>query len=124
MIWFRTHRRGGSRLALLALLLQLVLSFGHSHPLTEPASSVATAASVAAVHPAAPDQPAPSPDDHDGDGCAICATLAMLHSVLAAVPPALPLPLAGPAIARSAEPAPTIAARSAAAFQPRAPPAA
>jgi len=129
MIWFRTHRQGGSRLALLALLLQLVLSFGHSHPLADPAASVvagsvATAASVAAFHPAAPDQPAPSPDDHDDDGCAICATLAMLHSVLAAVPPALPLPLAGLAIERSAEPAPTIVARSAAAFQPRAPPAA
>jgi len=124
MIWFRAHRRGGSRLALLALLLQLALSFGHSHPLAEPASSAATAASVVAVHPAAPDQPAPSPDDGDGDGCAICATLAMLHSVLASVPPALPLPLAGLALARIAERAPTIAARAAAAFQPRAPPAA
>ena len=49
----------------------------------------------------------------------------MAHSVLAAVPPALPLPLAGLAVAADRRPPPPqLAARAAAAFQPRAPPAA
>jgi hypothetical protein len=33
MGWFRTNRIWAGRLALLALALQLVLSFGHHHPL-------------------------------------------------------------------------------------------
>jgi hypothetical protein len=32
MSWVRTHRRIGGTLALFALALQLVLSFGHVHP--------------------------------------------------------------------------------------------
>uniref|UniRef100_Q07RS7 DUF2946 domain-containing protein n=1 Tax=Rhodopseudomonas palustris (strain BisA53) TaxID=316055 RepID=Q07RS7_RHOP5 len=126
MIWFRAHRQGGSRLALMTLLLQLVLSFGHSHPIAEAAAPglVATSVDVTDALLAASDQPAPSPDDHDDGGCAICATLAMAHSVLAAMPPALPLPQSGLAIQRNAEPAAPVAARAAAAFQPRAPPAA
>jgi hypothetical protein len=129
MIWFPAHRRAGSRLALVALVLQLVLSFGHIHPIAAPstsaeAASVATPIDVTGAHLAASDQPAPSPDEHDGDGCAVCATLAMAHSVLAAVPPALPLPQFGLAFERTAERAAQVAARTAAAFQPRAPPAA
>ena len=110
----------------MALLLQLALSVGHTHPVAETAAAglVATPVEVTDTHPAASDQPTPSPDEHDGDGCAICATLAMAHSVLAALPPALPLPLAGLAVALTADPAPQVAARAAAAFQPRAPPAA
>jgi uncharacterized protein involved in copper resistance len=126
MVWFRAHRLVGSRLALLALLLQMVLSFGHSHPSADAAAAglAATPVEVTDSLLAASDQPAPSHDDHDDDGCAICATLAMAHSVLAAMPPALPLPQSGLAIERSAEPAALVAVRAAAAFQPRAPPAA
>ena len=32
MVWWRSRRRGGAGLGLLALLVQLVLSFGHIHP--------------------------------------------------------------------------------------------
>jgi hypothetical protein len=127
MIWCRTRRRAGSRLALMVLLLQIMLSFGHTH--TDPsgektAGLVATSLDITGSCRASCDQPAPSPDEHDGDGCAVCATLAMAHSVLAAVPPALPLPQFGLAFERTAERAAQVAARTAAAFQPRAPPAA
>ncbi len=57
--------RLGARLGLLALALQLVLSFGHIHPL--PVSVTALAAPAGNT---APDLPA------TGDDCAICASIA------------------------------------------------
>ncbi len=68
---FRTgHRIGltrlGTRLGLLALVLQLVLSFGHVHPLP---SAVATTSSAPAGG-GGPDLPLA------GDDCALCASIA------------------------------------------------
>ena len=120
----RTYRRSGSWLALVALLLQIVLSFGHVHGLAEFADANGHAALAAAqASPAEPPGSDPD-DDHHGapDLCAICATLALVHAGVAATPPALPLPaLAGSADSR-ALPAPAHAALNATAFQPRAPP--
>jgi hypothetical protein len=93
MRWFRTHIGLGSRLALFALAVQLVLSFGHVHVgKIAPASSHGAMALVQA-----PDH-GPSPKPHTGadDYCAICATVSLLAS---SVPPAavsLVLPVARP----------------------------
>jgi hypothetical protein len=55
----------GARLGLLALALQLVLSFAHIHPLPSPANAVSAPAGNTA-----PDLPAAA------DDCAICASIA------------------------------------------------
>ena len=105
MKWFRKHVKTGSRLALFALVVQFALSFGHFHALAAPAIQPDTAlsefsyvnalAASNAVTEAAQQQPA---SDHDSgqpsDPCAICAVIALAHSLLFATPPLLLLPQA------------------------------
>jgi hypothetical protein len=79
MRWIRSHRRLGSRLALFALAVQLVLSFGHIH-LDKIISPAATG--VAQLQTASRDQAPVAPGHHGGaaDFCAICATIALVAS--------------------------------------------
>ena len=79
MRWIRTHRRLGSRLALFALAVQLIVSFGHVH--LDKFTSHA-AAGVAQLQAASRDQAPVAPDRHGGavDFCAICATIALVAS--------------------------------------------
>lgn len=122
----RTYRRGGSWLALVALLLQIVLSFGHVHGLGAFGAAHGGDALAAATSPSEP--PGSDPDgDRDGhhDVCAICATLALVQGGLAATPPALPLPNVFSSSKQSCGTrAATPAGLTTSAFQPRAPPAA
>ncbi len=73
MRWFRRNVRFGSWCALLALAIQLVLSFGHLHIV---GSAAAAAAQASATEPvsALPEAP-PVPSKHVGDYCTICANL-------------------------------------------------
>jgi hypothetical protein len=94
----RLRSKWCSYLALLALTLQLVLSFGHVHvsPISGPSSAypVTTAADVA--KPAGSHQhhlPA-----HADDYCPLCALIHLAGTVLPSAPPALPVP---PVSARS-----------------------
>jgi hypothetical protein len=77
MRWFRAHIGLGSRLALFALGVQLVLSFGHVH-----VGKLAPASSQGAIAVAqAPDRgPGPKPHTGADDFCAICATVSLLAS--------------------------------------------
>ena len=68
----RLFKAIGIRMAMLAIALQLVLSFGHVHPLH---------AQVPAVSgPSQPAQPVPGEQDQTAD-CAICATIAAFASL-------------------------------------------
>jgi hypothetical protein len=115
MQWVRSKIRLGARLALFALVVQLVLSFGHFHAIaTQAAPSIQSTQQL----------PAPShdQDQHPDDVCAICTVVAMAATAMAATPPALPIPhvfkLAHPPIDAT-----VIHPRLArAAFQSRAPP--
>ena len=101
MKWFRRHIRTGSRLALFALALQFVLSFGHIHAdAAQAAASIQGQASLALEQGLAPDtasQAQQQPAGHD-DGqpahelCAICAVMAMANQIVGATPPPLILP--------------------------------
>jgi len=102
--WFRKHVKHGSRLALLALAIQFVLSFGHFHAV---AAAPAIAASLAqadldhaqipgppdATSEAAQQQP---PSNHDSDQpiepCAICAVISLANNLVFSTPPLLLLP--------------------------------
>jgi Protein of unknown function (DUF2946) len=136
MKWFRSNVKHGSRLALFALAIQFVLSFGHFHPIAAQAApaiqsgAAQSGISYAGILPA-PDavskstqQPA---SDHDSDHksndfCAICAVVAMTNAAMVATPPPLPQPQAVEFVYLTivAEFVDPNSARVA--FQPRAPP--
>jgi hypothetical protein len=136
MKWFRANIRDGSRLALLALAIQFVLSFGHFHPieaaqaapelqsaLSQTRSNILVAADSASQ--LAERQQKPSPDRDSGnsnDGCAICAVIAMANAVLFATPPPLLLPDAVQFLYRTTDAKFVHLNSVRVAFQPRAPP--
>ena len=95
MWWFRSHIRLGSRLALFALAIQLVLSFGHIH-VDKSLLSSASAAGIAqqsASRDGAPSTPQPHGAD---DFCAICATIGLLASSALPEATSLVIPVAAP----------------------------
>jgi hypothetical protein len=126
MKWFRSNIKHGARLALVALLAQFALSFGHVHGFAIPAAATTqlVLAEHAADSPAAPRQAPGKPDsDQTADICAICAVMAMASSVLFSSPPILLLPDAV-AILQGITDAEFAHLKSpGAAFRPRAPPA-
>jgi hypothetical protein len=90
MSWIRTHRRFGGTLALFALALQLVLSFGHVHARDLagiPGSAVAQA-QVTVPHGPDGDRADPAHDAY----CAVCATIALSGSLTLPTLPALLAP--------------------------------
>jgi hypothetical protein len=116
----RAHSRFGALLALLALALQLGLSFGHFHR-TVALQSVGTAFH-AVTDAAANSHPHPAPDGLSPDDCDICAAIVLAGTAVHAVAPALTVPVAfAPAVvAPSARSLAPVARRVA--FNPRAPP--
>ena len=94
MHWFRSKIRSCGRLALFALALQMIVSFGHMHrddlglpPLTgADSTSIASAAAPSAQPPSQQHQPA------SDDYCPICASLALLATWMPALPPVLVTP--------------------------------
>ncbi len=121
MGWVLRHRRYGACLALAALALQLVVSFGHVHldgvnrgfPAVHAAGSGAQALqSVPAQHPG---------DDAD-DYCAICATIYLAANSFLPQAPQLPVPFVAQSIEHFDRVAVVFIAPRRAAFQSRAPP--
>jgi hypothetical protein len=106
MKWFRKHVKTGSRLALFALAIQFVLSFGHFHGaaaqtvrigLTDADLSIATTLAPQAADTETARQPQPSnhdTDQHPADACAICAVASLASNGLFSTPPVLLLPQA------------------------------
>jgi hypothetical protein len=116
MKWFRSNIQHGSRLALLALAVQLVLSFGHFHGLAVQAAPDTVIASGQQQAPANHDS------DQPNDGCAICAVMAMAGTVLSATPPQLLLPQAVEFLHQTTDAGFVHLSSASVAFQPRAPP--
>jgi hypothetical protein len=115
MKWLRSNIKQNARVALFALAVQFVLSFGHFH---------AIAAQAAPSISATQQLPAPSHDSdrHSDDYCAICAVIALASTGMAPAAPALPIPQAVEPT-RPATHAAFVEPRFAcAAFQSRAPP--
>jgi hypothetical protein len=88
-VWL--HRRHGALLGLAALVLQILLSFGHVH-----LHGVARSAPPAITHSIAlvdknSQTPAPIPADTD-DYCAICASIFLASSAFTPAPPQLLVP--------------------------------
>jgi hypothetical protein len=146
MKWFRSNIRPGSRLALFALAIQFLLSFGHFHGSRAQAapalvdakqSGLHDTVSFAATHLAALDRASleeasrpvrlkASSDREPGgqptDDCAICAVMALANAMVVATPAYLsgPQAFAFSYLTTDAEFVDLNSARVA--FQPRAPP--
>jgi hypothetical protein len=121
MGWIQRHRRHGALLALAALVLQIVLSFGHVH-----LHGVAQSAPAAITHPIAladknPQTPAPIPADND-DYCAVCASIFLVSSAFAPAPRQLPVPAKFQRVEHSFHAARLFADPPRLAFRSRAPP--
>ena len=148
MKWFRSNIRLGSRLALLALAIQFLLSFGHFHEDTAQAASasmdanrpglhhrlVLAAAQVSTTERASQARAAkllsPVPSKTSGhtplgypcNDCAICAVMALASTVVDAAPPLLPAPHATAFFYLAAGDRFAEPHLARVAFQPRAPP--
>lgn len=119
MSWLRSNIKRGSRLALLALAVQYVLSFGHFH-------AIAAQASPLLQSQASLTQPSSTPDEGQqtpGEPCAICAVIALANAALCASPPLLLLPQAVEFFYLATKAEFVHLDRCSLAFQPRAPPA-
>jgi hypothetical protein len=89
MRWVRPNRRFGSWLALVALALQLALSFGHVHLNGVRAGS--TADWIAGRAPSSPPTPAQHPTNDADEYCAICATIHLTSASSLPQSPQLPV---------------------------------
>jgi Protein of unknown function (DUF2946) len=100
MKWFRRRIKTGSRLALFALLLQFVLSFGHFHfNAAQAAPAIQTLMDLAHAQGLAADAASerqqggnPDTDQPSGEPCAICAVMSMANQMVFATPALLLLP--------------------------------
>ncbi|MGH6711825.1 MAG: DUF2946 family protein [Bradyrhizobium sp.] len=106
MKWFRNNVKHGSRLALLALAIQFVLSFGHFHAVAAAPAITASLAQAdldyaqilsspdAAGQVAQQPQPANHDTDQPNEPCAICAVISLANNLVFSTPPLLLLPQA------------------------------
>jgi hypothetical protein len=116
MKWLRSNIKHGSRVALFALAIQFVLSFGHFHGVAAQAAP--------AIQSAQQQQPASNhdSDQQPNDACAICAVIALANTVLFATPPLLLLPQAIEFLYQTTDAEFVHLNTVRVAFQPRAPP--
>jgi len=134
MKWFRSRIKAGTRLALLALAVQFVLSFGHFHGVAfaAPGAPAVTASGPADQAKPAPDAltvskqeqkpDQPSGDHHDGY-CAICAVMSLAGSLITGSPALLLVPEAYRVLSRTTDAEFSHLASPHGISQPRAPPA-
>jgi Protein of unknown function (DUF2946) len=121
MRWFRDNIGQGAWLALLALVINLGLSFGHVHAIEAKCSEQGLISLVAAAKSHHGKTQGHS-DQGQTDLCPICTAAAAMASPLASVPPVLPVQFASIAVDRPLEAVPAAAKPPTAAFQSRGPP--
>ncbi len=121
MRWVRTNRQWSTWLALAAMTLQLVLSFGHVH-LEKFAAGSAIVSLAAFKAPSSQQNPAQHPANEADDYCAICANIHLASSSFLPSAPLLPVPFAFRTIEHFGNIAFISVSPQRAAFQSRAPP--
>jgi hypothetical protein len=102
MKWFRSNNKTGSRLALFALAIQFMLSFGHFHGVAAQTAQIgltdadlAHAALDAAGGTGQQQQPSNhDTDQHTGHACVICSVISLANNFLFTTSPLLELPQA------------------------------
>jgi hypothetical protein len=123
MRWFRDHIRRGSWLALVALAINIGLSFGHVHAIAGKGLQHRLASQIASI---APSDDGQGPGHHDSDPadllCPICMAASAIAHALSSAPPALPLALAETRIDQTIEHVFSLLQRPRSAFYSRGPP--
>jgi hypothetical protein len=123
MLWFRDTIRQGTWLALIALAVNLGLSFGHVHAIEGTNSKHAVAAMAGLVASADDDQKRGHPQDGHADYlCPICMAAGAMANALASAPPALRADVGRATADRKIEDVLALVEPSRGAFQPRGPP--
>jgi hypothetical protein len=123
MRWFRDTLRQGSWLALIALAINLGLSFGHVHAIDGRDHGRGLAVAAVSIASLSDGHKQDHPDDRHADYlCPICMAVTAMASALASAPPALPLEFANVTIDRTIEPVFALVEPPSAAFQSRGPP--
>ena len=117
----RWNRRWSTWLALAAMALQLVLSFGHIH-LEKLASGSVIASVTTSKAPSSQQNPAQHPANEADDFCAICATIHLASSSFLPDAPRLPVTFASRTIEHFGYFNFIFISPQRAAFQSRAPP--
>jgi Protein of unknown function (DUF2946) len=120
MRWFRRNVRFGSWCALVALAVQLVLSFGHLHIATSGVAATALA-SAESFSGAPEDSPTPSKHSRVADYCTICASI-HLAGLLTTEPSSVLAPHSSGAVRLTARIEATPSAHFGLPFSARAPP--
>jgi hypothetical protein len=123
MRWFRDKIRQGTWLALIALAINLGLSFGHVHAIDGKISGrgiAAVAASIASTD--AGERQRQSGDGHADYLCPICMAATAIANALTSTPPALPVEFANVTIDRTIVSVDALVEPPRAAFQSRGPP--
>ena len=115
---FRDNIALGSWLALIALVINLGLSFGHIHAINGGQRNTL----IAAVAPSDSGQTGHHDDGLADDRCPICMAASAIGNAMAATAPALPHPVAYVAVDRLVEPTLALVEQPKAAFRSRAPP--
>src|SRR6185312_11898882 len=120
MRWVRDNVRHGSWLALIALAINLALSFGHIHVLAGRSSPGVLAAALGVTDP-------DGTKGHSNHGqadylCPICIAASAIANALTSAPPVIPLQLTATVIDRTIEPVRFALALPRPAFPSRGPP--
>jgi hypothetical protein len=109
-------------LALFALAVQLVLSFGHVHLNAVSASTLTALADGTGASLGRPNAPIPKPDGSTAFDCPICALIQLAAAAVPATAPAMPLPANFGPIWPNAPAEAALVTRPYLLFQSRAPP--
>jgi hypothetical protein len=127
MHWVRTNRRFGAWCALLAITLQIVLSFGHAHRFDGFRPGTLSPQAIAAAHDqqaAEAPTPASKPIGLAFEYCAICAVIEMGASAVLAETPAYLGPVAAGGVRFASCPEAAASTLERLLFEARAPPSA
>jgi hypothetical protein len=123
MRWFRDNIRQGSWFALLALTINLALSFGHFHATD---GKVVSGGLIAAITSAAASddgsKPNHPPEGHVDVLCPICVASSAVAHALAPTPPVVPVEFASVALTHTLPTVVALVAPPPRAFQSRGPP--
>jgi hypothetical protein len=122
MRWFRDNIRHGSWLAVLALVINFGLSFGHFHATSGKCAESGLISLIAAASSDNDRTQGPPGDTGADDLCPICTAVFAMANALASAPPVLLVEFAGFRFNRPIESVLVFAERPTAAFQSRGPP--
>jgi hypothetical protein len=91
MRFVRAHQTSGAWLALVALLVQFVVSFAHIHREDLVPVVPGSVLNASWLNPALPDDSRSPGPTRDHDFCAICANMTLVGSVVLPLPPTVVL---------------------------------